>query len=593
MRALPFFLLVVLGGCGPEFVEGPEPGTLVLVHTADLHSHLLPYTERIGAFDARRGLGVEGELAEVGGLARLATLLSEVRAGPVPTLWIDSGDLVEGTRSFLEHAGRLELELVSRLGLDAHVPGNHDLSDGAAALARYASSAEFPVLGSNALPSGEGERRAGFAPFALLRAGPFSVAVIGVLPRSGDGDSVSHRERDAAEAVQAAIDWVRGVSDVVVLATHVGVSADVDLVRNTTGADVVLGGHDHRVLEPPLWIEDCAGTLALARGCVPRKVPVVHSGAYGKYLGVLELRLDRASAVRGAAADVWDGLEVAAALYTPLTVTSAVEEAPWVLALLEEERRRELAALPLAFAPVPVERFASNGADSPLGNWVAGAVLRATSATLAVLNTSTLRADLPSGLVDEAALVRAVPFEDRIVEAWVTTEDLARLLERAGVTGDGGACESRVQIAGARLHVDCGARERSWLRDAEGRCLAGDCDAPRGWLHAIATTDYVLDARNGPLAAARPLGSVARGSLRAALGAHARRARVCDAEARAACTLLLEERLEARCAEPGLELECSPEARRARAVALCDTLPCLDALAGASSDGRISIASGG
>lgn len=592
MRALVLSLVVALGGCGAEPGAPPEAGTLVLVHTADLHSHVLPFTERIGAFDALRGLGREGELAEVGGLARIATLLSEVRAGPLPVLWIDSGDLVEGTRTFFEHEGRLELELVSRLGLDAHVPGNHDLAHGAEALARYASSAAFPVLGSNALPDGAGEGRAPFAPFVLLDAGALLVAVVGILPMPRDGAALGSLARDPVEAAQAAIDWVRGLADVVVLATHGGVSADVDLVRNTTGADVVLGGHDHRLLEAPLWIEDCGGTLALARGCVPRRVPVVHSGAYGKYLGVLELRLDTASALRGAAADRRDGLEVAAARYEAVPVSSAVEETPWVSALLAERSVDELSDLPEAFAPTHLARFAPNRADSPLGNWVASAVLHATGAKFSILNTSTLRADVPDGLVDRGALVRAVPFDDVVVEAWVTTDELARALERASAVEDG-ACESRVQIAGARLFLDCEARAQSWLRGADGRCLAGACGAEPGELHAIATTEYVLEGSNGVFGGARLARGASRGRLQTALVEHVRRQGSCAAEARATCTVLVEERLEQRCAEPGKELACAPEARRARAAALCAALPCLDATAGAASDGRIAIARGG
>src|SRR5450631_2221793 len=76
------------------------PASLVLIHTADLHSHLFPEPTLISATDARRGLGQSGTVEAIGGFARIATLVSGIRGSNAHALYLDSGDLIEGTDAF-------------------------------------------------------------------------------------------------------------------------------------------------------------------------------------------------------------------------------------------------------------------------------------------------------------------------------------------------------------------------------------------------------------------------------------------------------------------------------------------------------------
>ena len=69
----------VLAACGAPSGAPEPPAALTLLHTSDVHSRLWPFRDRISRTDAELGLGTMGELAEVGGAARLATLLSGER----------------------------------------------------------------------------------------------------------------------------------------------------------------------------------------------------------------------------------------------------------------------------------------------------------------------------------------------------------------------------------------------------------------------------------------------------------------------------------------------------------------------------------
>src|SRR5882724_1764314 len=88
-----------LACAGPPSVEPSPGGSLTLLHTSDIHSRLWPFRSRISRFEAELGLGPPLALTEVGGAARLATLLAGERENGA-ALWLDSGDALEGAEVF-------------------------------------------------------------------------------------------------------------------------------------------------------------------------------------------------------------------------------------------------------------------------------------------------------------------------------------------------------------------------------------------------------------------------------------------------------------------------------------------------------------
>ena len=446
-------------GCGdvPVSAQGPRPSrALTLLHTADIHSRVWPFRSRISRFEASLGLGQALSLAEVGGAARLATLLErERRRGP--SLWLDSGDALEGAEVFHRWGGRLELELLSSLGLGAMALGNHELSlDGARLAELFATSARFPVLAANLRARADSALADRLVPSVLLDAGGVRVGVVGVAnptspPNLASPDNPWRLDiaTDSAGAVQAAVDDVAARSALVVVLSHLGLDQDRELVRNTTGIDLVLGGHQHIVTAEPEWQDDCASTAVQSRrGCAPRRVPIVHSGAYARWLSRLELTLvpDPTAPAQ---------LELAALSLTQLPVSAQVPPSPAVSEYLDA--RRPLPEPPLGFLAGPLHRRSPLGGDSPLGNLAAAAMLAATGADVALLNSSGLRSDLEAGALLRSDLELAFPFDEPWRLVWLTGQRLRRGLLRAAWRSAARACESTLQIAGLRLRVDCSA----------------------------------------------------------------------------------------------------------------------------------------
>lgn len=608
-RLSGFVLAFFVWACAEPRAE-PLPGAaeLVLLHTADTHSQLFPWRFRIGSADARRGLGAVNHVVEVGGFARLATLIGEERGRSERALHLDSGDLFQGSLAFQRYAGEPELLAFDALGVDAQALGNHELDHGAALVAKqYGELATFPLLAANYIAesssAAEALARPGglpgvVEPFVVLNASGLRVGVIGV-GNTGSVGALSERPSElgagalpVAEAVQGAVDLLRPLVDVVVALTHVGLDSDERWVRETSGVDAVLGGHQHLTLDEPVWVSDCAGGRVLdawghERTCTPRRVPIVHSGAYGKYVGRIALSLARA-----VTNEPLDEFEVTGVAFSLLPVHAGVPEDAAVAELLGPFRSEFTAVLGArdveGFAPAAVERIGATNGDSPLGNFAADAVRAAAEADVAVLGASSLRHDWPAGVSDAETRVRVLPFEDAIVRVTLPGSVLLAVFERAARSASGRSCRTQVHVAGAVVHFRCPCEG---VGCAQVFVSGAPLEMERGY--AVATTAYLAGGGSGlfePIfeGLRRPVAD----TLSEVVGEALRRAPACreprSGGCERGCPAAFLERVHAACQASGLGETCPTAALACeRAVAACGRLPCLDAAAGAERDGRI------
>jgi 5'-nucleotidase len=436
--------------CGsPPPAERFQLSELTLLHTSDVHSHLWPFRDRISSVDASLGLGDEGQLAEVGGAARLATLLAEERRGG-DSLWLDSGDLLEGTPVFGRFGGTVEVEAWEALGVAAMALGNHELSLSEPELERLFGAASFPILAAN-LRANSG--RAWLTPSATLFAGRVALGVIGCA-NTGSPPSLSSETNpwqlsaaDAAASVQANVDALAPHVDLTVVLSHLGLEGGRELVRGTTGIDLVLGGHQHTLTLSPQWEEDCATRdLRHRRGCTSRRVPIVHSGAYGRYLSRLELELRASTA---------GGIEVNGVTLAHLPVSENVAEEASTVTRLRDYLPESTP--PLGYVPERLARSSAVGGDSPLGNLVTGAVQAETGADVVLLNNSALRDELEAGILLKGDLERAFPFDEPWRLAWLSGRELRAGLDRAARKSAGRGCTATLEVSGLWLRIHCAA----------------------------------------------------------------------------------------------------------------------------------------
>ena len=136
--------------------------TLVVLHTNDFHGYISPDGDRAA------------------GLARIATYFNSERARSSKVLALDAGDCVSGTPVSILFQGRPIFEVMTAVGYDAVVLGNHEFDHGWREILAYRDIADFPLLSANARgPAGELIADAPFATLSFVVEPPRRESFIG------------------------------------------------------------------------------------------------------------------------------------------------------------------------------------------------------------------------------------------------------------------------------------------------------------------------------------------------------------------------------------------------------------------------------
>ena len=294
--ALAGVLLLVAVPCAwPVCAQDAAPGTTVdIVFTHDTHSHLNTFTTM-----------VDGLETELGGFARMNTLIEAQRAQNPDTLVIDGGDFSMGTLiQTVFETQAAELRMLGYLGCDVTTLGNHEFDYRSKGLANMLTSAQ---ASGDAVPAmvvcnvdwdtmeaeglTEGQQRLkdaftayGVSDYTVLEKGDVDIAVVGVFGKDAlaCAPTCELKFEDPIEAVKQTVADIKANEDVdmIVCVSHSGTwedeskSEDELLAKAVPDLDLILSGHTHTEIEEPIQ---------------HGSTYVVSCGEYGKNLGELTL----------------------------------------------------------------------------------------------------------------------------------------------------------------------------------------------------------------------------------------------------------------------------------------------------------------
>ena len=234
---------------------------LVILHTNDFHGHIAEENEYAGA-------------------ARIAALVKETRATYPGVLVLDGGDRVSGTPVSSLYKGVPIIEVLNEVGYDAAALGNHEFDHGYLQMLKFKDIAEFPFITANAFAP-DGTLLAD-APSMIKTVNGIKVGIIGlvtettpdiIIPAGNEGISFA----PAAEMLKPMVTALRPQVDLLIVLSHVGHEEELELARDIKGIDVIVGGHSHTKVLPPVKVGDTY---------------VVQAGYYGAYVGKLDITVD-------------------------------------------------------------------------------------------------------------------------------------------------------------------------------------------------------------------------------------------------------------------------------------------------------------
>src|SRR5437773_8279492 len=201
----------------------PDTVCISILHTTDLHGHILPSSDYDGNPDR-------------GGMARCVTQIRRWQREIPNSILIDVGDVYQGTDVSLRNKGELMINLFNHLKYDAWIVGNHEFDWGIETFTNALQRSAMPVLAANTVLDGKpaGASADSQHPFATIQplivkeiAG-IKLAIIGVttpgMPFWLGPDFTRGMElHNPVELVRRAIATAkREGADTIVLSGHMG-----------------------------------------------------------------------------------------------------------------------------------------------------------------------------------------------------------------------------------------------------------------------------------------------------------------------------------------------------------------------------------
>ncbi|RIJ36981.1 bifunctional metallophosphatase/5'-nucleotidase [Pontibacter oryzae] len=256
MQRRDFLKTTALGAAGisllgmPFSAEAAQSINLTILHTNDQHSRIDPFPN-----DGRRYGGM-------GGMARRATLIEQIRKEEPNVLLLDAGDIWQGTPYFNFFKGELEYKLMSEMKYDAATLGNHDFDNGLQGLAQQLPNAGFPFISAN-YDFSKTILKNRFEPYKIfekqgVRIGVFGLGIelAGLVSKNNYGETVY---LDPIETARQMVQELRNNQqcNLVICLSHLGYKYedgkvdDVTLAQQVDGIDLIIGGHTHTFMEQP------------------------------------------------------------------------------------------------------------------------------------------------------------------------------------------------------------------------------------------------------------------------------------------------------------------------------------------------------
>ncbi len=262
--------------------DKPEVIKLTILHTNDVHS-------RIEAFPMDGG-----RMQGLGGAAKRATLLEQIRKVEKHTLLLDAGDIFQGTPYFNYFGGELEFKLMSAMKYDVATIGNHDFDAGIDGLAKQLPKAKFSFVNCN-YDLSDTILHDKVKPYKIFRKGDLKIGVLGVgIELEGLVPENLYQKTRYLDPIAKANQYAALLKhdekcDYVICLSHLGYKykedkiSDIALAKQSEDIDLILGGHTHTFLEQPDQI----------RNKKDRPVIINQVGWAGIMLGRLDVYFER------------------------------------------------------------------------------------------------------------------------------------------------------------------------------------------------------------------------------------------------------------------------------------------------------------
>lgn len=402
--------LLLLVGNASFAVFAEESGDIIVLYTNDTHCA----TENFAKLAAYR-----------------AKLISEGHT----VITVDAGDAIQGEIIGSLTEGTAIAEIMSAVGYDYAVPGNHEFDYTVdTLLSLSADEAEYQFLCANFryLPDDTDV----FAPYATKEINGKKVAFVGIATpetytkstptyfQDENGSFIySFFENSLYETVQAAVDGaIAEGADTVIAIGHLGITGitegwrSTDLIENTTGIDAFIDGHAHELIESAVYTDKNGEDVTL-------------SSTGSKFQSFGQMTISADGTIETELIDP-DSIDV-----TSLTGT-VKEDYDKVKGIIDGYNAEfEYLFEEIGESEAYLTENDANGnwiircGETNLGNFVTDAYIAATGADIAFVNGGGIRTEIKEGVVTRKTVMDVNPWNNEMCVLEVSGKQILDALE--------------------------------------------------------------------------------------------------------------------------------------------------------------------
>jgi len=409
-----------------------------------------------------------------GGLARVLTLRKQIMSESPHALFLLAGDTLSPSIESNTYKGSQMIEAWNASGLDYATFGNHEFDFGPDVLRARMSESHFQWLAANVIDKNTGKPFAGTPEFIVrefdgVKIGIFGIVLPDTLQTSRPGPTVEILDPCATAA--RIIPKIRAAgAQAIVALTHLSMAEDKQLAR-CSGVDVIIGGHEHTLLES-----------------MSGHAPIFKMTSDARELGRIDLNISKSTG------------KVESIDWQVIPVTDQVKDDP-AFASINQKYGPLLKTLeqPIGHTNVELDVKSANvrTRETNMADFIADAFRQATGADVAFENGGSIRADaiINPGVLTKRDVLSMLPFNNRVVKVQVTGAVIRAALEHGVATAVEEEQPGRFpQVSGLRYAFDTSRKPGARITSITigGRPL----DEKRSYTLA-ATAYLILDAGDG------------------------------------------------------------------------------------------------
>jgi len=401
-RFISLIISLWLLSAGISFGADARP-ILVIYHTNDVHGHVFHETNEEGN-PIRWGYDYVKTMVD--------------RDPTYNKLLLDAGDVLSGQAFANIHKGELVGRMLSAMRYDAIAAGNHDFDFGWERLLSLRDVHSLPFLAANVRENLDNRRiLLSFVVrnFPNLKVGIFGLSSPSTATNTDPRNVTNLTFESPEETIKTAGEMVRRLkeveeADIVIALTHLGNEpyskpSSLTLAREVPGIDLIVDGHCHS---------------SLTEGLKAGGTTIASAGEYLENLGRIEVFRSGDG-----------GFEFKAGLL-PASESEYITPKPELSSALEVLREDMNSELEVVTARSPInldgERERIRSGSTNMGRIVCAALMNATEADAAIINSGSIRSSISEGDITKGTLLSVMPYGNYTYTVEMTGADILETL---------------------------------------------------------------------------------------------------------------------------------------------------------------------